>query len=162
MKRLSKATSQYDVEYAAFSTLDLDDTDWHAQLYRLCDSPEVRLTDVTIGHQHIRPMAFPEQIIWAKPKRGPRPGRGRGGRRGGRGRAVGGRGRGGGGDLALGDAEPSSDDTDVAISGSGGDSAAPADEGGGSVVGSSDEGDDNSETSSVAELIDKDLEAFEP
>ena len=92
-----EATGHYLVEYDAFATLDRDDMDWHGQLYRLCASPDVSLTEVITGDQHIKPLPFPELAIFQPAVRGKGLGKGRAGRAPGRGRGGVGRGGGGGG-----------------------------------------------------------------
>lgn len=69
------------IEYDAFATLDLDGIEWQASLYRLCADPNVRIEELTVGKQHIRPLTLPEHKLW--PTR-----RGGGGGGGGRGEAV--------------------------------------------------------------------------
>lgn len=124
-----QADGQYMVEYEAFHTLVLDGMEWYASLYTLCGDPTLRLDEITIAKQHIKPLRFPEVAIWKKKERRGGPGRGRGRGRGGRGgrRGVG---RGGRiGDPALDDGGVAGDDArpDDGEAGSGSGTAPSAD-----------------------------------
>ena len=83
------------VQYDAFATLDLDNTEIHVRPYRLSDRELIHLNEVKVWEQHIVPMAFEEQRVWPVARGGGGGGgRGGGGRGRGRGRAGRGVGRG--------------------------------------------------------------------
>ena len=156
-----EATGQYLVEYDAYATLDLEGMDWHASVYRLCDDHNVRIEELTIGKQHIKPLALPEHRVWPIRRGGGGGGGGRG-PGGGRGRRRALRDGGDDVDMDAGDARPIGEGPDASGSdGGGGSGRADSASSGRTPVdapGDSDSGSDSDE-SVFAQLLGRRLEA---
>ena len=124
-----EATWNYLIDWNAYSSLDLDNYDWHASIYLLSETErEIPLADFIPSYQHLLPhLPLSEIEIWNKhidrPRSARKPPSSRSGgptaaertSRNGRGRGGGRRGRGRGRTISSGDSAVGVDADDVSL-----------------------------------------------